>query len=65
MSRKQTKGGRIFHKRGDTLVKTIEKKYKVDLNHRSDAKLSTVLKNTGASSLSQLIKMSDATGKTK
>lgn len=48
-------------KRGDTLVKTIERKYRVDLGYRSDAKLSTVLKETGASSLSKLLQMADAT----
>lgn len=48
-------------KRGDTLVKTIERKYNVDLGYRSDAKLSTVLKEKGASSLSKLLKMADAT----
>lgn len=51
----------IRQKRGDTLVKTIEKKYKVDLGYRSDTKLSTVLKDTGATSLSKLIRMTDAT----
>ena len=63
MSKGRTASGRIPQKRGDTLVKTIEKKYKVDLDYRADAKLSTVLKETGASSLSQLIKMVDATKK--
>ncbi len=63
MSRSRTNTGRIPQKRGDTLVKTIEKKYDVDLNYRSDAKLSTVLNDTGAKSLSQLIKMVDATKK--
>jgi len=48
-------------KRGDTLVKTIEKKYQVDLGYRADAKLSTVLKKAGANSLSELIRMADAT----
>jgi len=51
----------IRKKRGDTLVKTIEKKYKIDLGVRSDAKLSTVLNRTGASSLSKLVKMANAT----
>lgn len=51
----------IHQKRGDTLVKTIEKKYNVNLGYRSDAKLSTVLKETGASSLSKLVKMADET----
>lgn len=57
----RSQSGQIQKKRGDTLVRTIEKKYKVDLGYRSDAKLSTVLKETGASSLSKLIKMADAT----
>lgn len=51
----------IHKKRGDTLVKTIEQQYKVDLGYRSDAKLSTVLKNEGASSLSKLLKMAEST----
>lgn len=63
MNRPRTNTGHIPQKRGDTLVKTIEKKYDVDLNYRSDAKLSTVLNDTGAKSLSQLIKMVDATKK--
>ena len=44
-------------KRGDTLVKTIEKKYGVDLEYRSDAQLHTVLKKEGVPSLSKLLKM--------
>lgn len=61
MAIKRTQSGQIPRKRGDTLVRTIEKKYNVDLGYRSDAKLSTVLKDTGASSLSKLIKMVDET----
>lgn len=53
----------IRQKRGDTLVGTIEKQYKVDLGYRSDKKLATVLKETGASSLSKLIKMADSSKK--
>ena len=49
--------GPIRKKRSDALVKTIEKKYGVDLEYRSDAKLHTVLKDSGAPSLSQLLKM--------
>ncbi len=44
-------------KRGDTLVKTIERKYGVDLGYRSDAQLHTVLKKEGLPSLSKLLKM--------
>ena len=53
----------IRKKRGDTLVKTIEKKYKVDLGYRSDAKLHTVLKDKGVPSLSKLLKMTKAKNK--
>ncbi len=47
-------------KRGDTLVKTIEKKYGVDLGYRSDAQLHTVLKKEGLPSLSKLLKMTQS-----
>ena len=47
----------IKKKRGDTLVKTIEEKYDVDLGYRSDARLDTVLKKSGVPSLSKLLKM--------
>jgi hypothetical protein len=47
----------IRQKRGDTLVKTIEKKYGVDLGYRSDAQLHTILKKEGLPSLSKLLKM--------
>jgi len=51
----------IHQKRGDTLVKTIEKKYGVDLGYRSDAELHTVLKKEGLPSLSKLLKMTHST----
>ena len=57
---KRTNSGRIPKKRGDTLVGTIEKQYGVDLGHRSDKKLSTVLKETGATSLSKLLEKADS-----
>ena len=47
----------IKSKRSDTLVKTIENKYGVDLVYQSDAELNTVLKNEGLPSLSELLKM--------
>jgi len=50
-------GKNIRQKRGDTLVRTIEKKYGVDLSYRSDAELHTVLKNEGVPSLSKLLKI--------
>jgi len=54
------KDGRYRMKREDTLVKTIEKKYGVDLGVRSDAQLHTVLRKHGAASLSQLLKKINA-----
>lgn len=54
----------IRKKRKDTLVRTIEKKYGVDLGYRSDAKLHTALKNSGVPSLSKLLKITSA-GKSK
>jgi len=47
----------IRRKRSDILVKTIEKKYGVDLGYRSDAQLHSVLKSEGLPSLSTLLKM--------
>lgn len=47
----------IHQKRGDTLVRTIEKKYGVDLGYRSDTQLHTVLKKEGLPSLSRLLEM--------
>lgn len=44
-------------KRRDTLVKTIEKKYGVDLRYRSDAELHSALKKDGLPSLSKLLKI--------
>jgi len=41
----------------DTLIKTIEKKFGVDLGYRSDAQLHTFLKKEGVPSLSKLLKM--------
>jgi hypothetical protein len=50
--------GEIHLKRGDTLVRTLRKTYGDDFlsDFRSDATLGTVLKKTGASSLTQLLK---------
>jgi hypothetical protein len=50
--------GEIRHKRSDTLVRTLRDTYGPDFapNFRSDAKLGTVLRETGARSLSDLRK---------
>jgi hypothetical protein len=52
-SRNQT--GELRQKRGDTLAGTIEQQYHVDLDVRSDTKLSTLLKREGVDSLSDLL----------
>lgn len=47
----------VSRKRKDTLVKTIEKKYGVDLGYSSDSQLHTSLKQSGVPSLSKLLKL--------
>lgn len=56
--RTRDQDGEIRQKRSDTLVRTLRKAYGVDFlsGFRSDATLKTVLKKTGADSLSQLVK---------
>jgi hypothetical protein len=60
--RTQEQNGEIRRKRGDTLVRTLRKVYGMDFlqGFRSDATLTTVLKETGAASLSQLVKNKSA-----
>ncbi len=43
-------------KRGDTLIKNIEKKYDVDFGVRDDMKLETYLKKEGLPSLSKALR---------
>lgn len=43
-------------KRDDTLVRSVEETYKIDLNARGDMKLGTLLEQRGFDSLSQLVK---------
>jgi hypothetical protein len=56
--RMQDKNGEIRRKRDDTLVGTLRQEYGKDFaaDYRSDAKLGTVLRDTGAGSLNQLLK---------
>lgn len=54
--RNRLSNGTFRPKRGDTLVSTIEKKYKVDLWVRWDMKLSTYLDKKWFPSLSKIIK---------
>lgn len=48
--------GQFQRKRGDTLIRTIEKDYKVDFGVRGDKRLSTYLKENGLPSLSKALK---------
>lgn len=52
---KQTKTGQFQRKRGDTLIKNIEKTYNVDFRVRGNMKLDTYLKKEGLSSLSKAL----------
>lgn len=54
--RSRTKAGPLREKRGDTLNKTIEEKYKIDTGMRDDAQLDTVLKKHQVDSLHDLVK---------
>jgi hypothetical protein len=58
LGRTQDQSGEIRRKRDDTLVRTLRKAYGNDFlsGFRSDATLKTVLKKTGANSLSQLVR---------
>jgi hypothetical protein len=55
-NRSRTKPGPLREKRGDTLNKTIVKKYKIDTVMRYDAQLDTVLKKHQVDSLHDLVK---------
>ena len=48
--------GQLRAKRGDTLVRTIEAEYDIDLDMRGDARLDTALARYRASSLSELLR---------
>jgi hypothetical protein len=53
--RARNESGPLRAKRGDTLVGTIENQYGVDFGVRSDMRLDTLLEQTGAESLSELL----------
>ena len=53
--RSRNKSGELRDKRDDTLVSTLEKKYKVDFGVRGDMQLGTLLKKKGVKSLNDLI----------
>jgi hypothetical protein len=47
--------GELRQKRGDTLIRTIEKMYGVDLHRRSDMKLETLRNEIGVTGIKTLI----------
>jgi len=53
--RARTEGGTLRRKRGDTLARTIEEQYHVDLGVRSDKRLDSILRDEGVDSLSALL----------
>ena len=53
--RDRNNDGPLREKRGDTHIGTIEKKYNIDLNVRSDMHLDTFLQNNNINSLNDLI----------
>lgn len=53
--RSRNKGGQLRDKRDDTLIRTIEKQYGIDLGVRGDMHLGTYLKKNGIKSLNDLI----------
>ncbi|HEY4322048.1 MAG TPA: hypothetical protein VGM77_12840 [Gemmatimonadales bacterium] len=53
--RSRDENGELRHKRGDTLARTIEKQYDVDLGVRGDARLDTLRDRTGQTSIAGVI----------
>lgn len=47
--------GQLRQKRGDTLARTIEQRYGVDLGVRSDTRLDTLRERTGETSIQGII----------
>lgn len=53
--RSRNADGQLRQKRGDTHIGTVEKKYDINLNVRSDMHLNTYLKENNINSLNDLI----------
>jgi len=53
--RSRNESGQLRDKRDDTLARTIEKQYGVDLHVRGDMQLGTLLEKTGYKSLNDLL----------
>ena len=54
-NRSRNNDGRLRDKRDDTLIRTIEKQYKIDLGVRGDMELGNYLEREGIKSLNDLI----------
>lgn len=53
--RSRNESGPLRAKRGDTLVRTIERQYGVDLGVRGDMRLDTLKARTGQASLNDIL----------
>jgi hypothetical protein len=54
--RMRDEDGEIHHKRGDTLIGTIEKEYDIDFGVRTDMRLDTFLEKNGYDSLKEALR---------
>jgi hypothetical protein len=53
--RSRDEDGQLREKRGDTLVRTIEEQYGVDLGVRGDMRLDTYRERTGLDSIKEIV----------
>ena len=53
--RSRDENGQLHEKRGDTLIRTIEEQYDVDLGVRGDMRLDTYRERTGLNSIKEII----------
>ncbi len=54
--RPRDENGELRQKRADTLVRTLEKEYDVDLGRRGDMKLGTLREETGVVDIKDILK---------
>jgi hypothetical protein len=54
--RSRNEGGELRQKRGDTLARTIEETYGVDLGVRGDCRVDTLRERTGETSIAGIIR---------
>jgi hypothetical protein len=56
--RPRNEDGELRQKRADTLVRTLEKEYDVDLGRRGDMQLGTLRKELGVTDIKDILKRS-------